>query len=181
MAETLNDQRIDFEKLETSKEDHMFGGPRLTFTRPVLVFLPCFNCGKKIVQVLSEIPASLHGRIECLVIDNNSTDDTCEQVLQVMSEGRFPFKISLVRNKTNYGYAGSQKLAMSLATQSPAVQQVMVLHGDGQYHPEHLSKFIPYLDKDFCGRQWPPQPARLRQKRRDASYDVLCYPHLKQV
>ncbi|MBW1712605.1 MAG: glycosyltransferase family 2 protein [Deltaproteobacteria bacterium] len=120
----------------------------LTFSRRVVVYIPVFNCADKIVSVLDDIPQEIWDVAEVLVIDNCSTDDSAEKVLTA-SKSRPGRPIHLIRPPRNLGYAGSQKLAYSLALESPRVQRVMMLHGDGQYPPQLLKEFLPYLDGDW--------------------------------
>jgi len=118
----------------------------MQFEKPVLIYIPCYNCVAKIAEVLSNIPAELHNQIECLVVDNHSSDHTMEKVLQEKDSKKYTFKINLIRTTKNIDYAGTQKLAYFLATQSPRVSHVIMLHGDGQYHSSQLTQLIPYLN-----------------------------------
>jgi len=129
----------------------MFSGKAaLEFRKPILVYIPCYNCAQGIVETLSNIPLQLQDQIECLVVDNQSTDSTAELVIQEIKEKKHPFRISLIKNKKNIGYAGSQKLAYSLVSQSAGVKYVVMLHGDGQYSPSLLTQFIAQTDKNYA-------------------------------
>ena len=123
---------------------------QLQFQKPVLIYMPCYNCAKKVVQTIREIPAELHDMIECFVVDNCSSDKTSAIVLEEIKAKRHPFRINLIQPKENIGFAGSQKLALYIASLSANVKHVIVLHGDGQYPPIMLKQFIPYLEKDFA-------------------------------
>ena len=122
----------------------------LTFKKPILIYLPCYNCGKTIGEVLENIPENFHGIAECLVLDNLSEDSTIETVLREKAALKDRIKISLIRNRENYGYAGSQKLAYSLACRCEEVKYVIMLHGDGQYPPSLITKFLPFIEKDYA-------------------------------
>lgn len=99
--------------------------------------------------MISNIPRKLQNQIDCLVIDNQSTDRTSEVVLEEIKKGKRHFKINLIRTKKNIGYAGSQKLAYILATQSSNIKYVIMLHGDGQYDPSLLKIFIPMINENY--------------------------------
>lgn len=88
--------------------------------------------------------------MECLVIDNQSSDGTSDAVLAEIRSGGPGFPVHVIRPRANLGYAGSQKLAYALACASPAVRNVIMLHGDGQYPPELLRLYEPYLETDFA-------------------------------
>lgn len=122
----------------------------LGFDRPVLIYVPAYNCAQHILSTLAGIPSELHARLEVLVLDNQSTDQTVELVQQAITAERFPFPVRLIRAKQNLGYAGSQKLAYAIALQSSAIRQVVMLHGDGQYAPALLSLLEPYFESDLA-------------------------------
>jgi len=123
----------------------------LEFKKPILVYIPCHNCEKRIAEVLSEIPSSpsLNNKIECLVVDNQSQDRTAGRVTEEIKKEIYPFKISLIRPKTNLGYGGSQKLAYSIARKSPEVKYIIMMHGDGQYPPALLDNFASLAEKEY--------------------------------
>jgi glycosyltransferase involved in cell wall biosynthesis len=121
----------------------------ITLSRGLLIYIPAFNCAEHIVSVLDEIPESTLRDAEILIVDNRSTDDTVEKVQQARSENRWSVPVHLVQPEKNMGYAGSQKLAYSIVLSSPDVKRVIMLHGDGQYPPELLTGFEPYIDSDY--------------------------------
>jgi glycosyltransferase involved in cell wall biosynthesis len=120
-----------------------------TLSRQLLIYIPAFNCADYIVGVVDEIPEILWGIADILVIDNCSTDRTVEQLQQARAEKRWPDRIHLVQPKSNLGYSGSQKLAYRIALDSPNIQNVIMLHGDGQYPPELLNKFVPFVGSEY--------------------------------
>lgn len=121
----------------------------LEFKKPILIYIPCHNCEKGIAEVLSGIPAAISDKIECLVVDNKSEDRTAEIALSEIKSGKYPFNIRLIRPRVNIGYAGSQKLAYSIALESPAVRHVVMMHGDGQYPPSLLDKFVAKANGEY--------------------------------
>lgn len=122
----------------------------VTFERPLLVYVPCRNCEDTVVAVLSGIPRELAAGMECLVVDNCSTDRTAEVLVRAIEQNAFPFRVRLVKTTADLDYPGTQKLAYAIACESPAVRHVIMLHGDGQYAPELLSYLAPYLDGDYA-------------------------------
>jgi len=121
----------------------------LEFQKPIVIYLPCYNTESAIVNTLSNIPEEFHDKIECLIVDNNSEDSTTDKVSKEVGRGTFPFKIHLIKANENLGYAGSQKLAYSLVTRSTNVEHIIMLHGDGQYDPSLMKKFLPLLGKNY--------------------------------
>lgn len=113
----------------------------IKFKKSILLYVPAFNCEKNILNVLSSIPDKMHDQIDCLVIDNQSSDNTWKILVDNLDGFRNKFNLKIIRTKENIGYAGSQKLAYSIALENKAVKYVAMLHGDGQYD----SKFLPDL------------------------------------
>jgi glycosyltransferase involved in cell wall biosynthesis len=122
---------------------------KITLSRELLIYIPAYNCAKYIAGVLDEIPDELLQLAEVVIIDNRSTDDTVERIKQAMSAKSWAAPVHLVQPPENLGYSGSQKLAYSIVLDSPCVKRVIMLHGDGQYPPELLEEFLPYLGSEY--------------------------------
>ena len=112
------------------------------FTKPVLIYLPAYNCASIAANVIRNIPPVFAGRAEALLIDNFSPDNTAQLTSEYLAEKPGPVPCQLIRTKRNLGYAGSQKLAYEIALANPSVEHVIMLHGDGQYPPELASEFL---------------------------------------
>lgn len=119
---------------------------RVELTKKILIYLPCYNCENTILPTLDKIPPDMRDEIECLVIDNRSEDRTSDVVAEAVKQKRYSFPVYLVQPETNVGYAGSQKLAYSIALSNPCVKQVIMLHGDGQYPVELITQYRPYFE-----------------------------------
>lgn len=98
----------------------------------ILIFIPMYNCEAQIPRVLQRI-ASLGAAqslfSEVLVVDNRSTDLSCEAALGAFSSLTIP--ATLVQNRENYSLGGSHKVAFSYAL-SHSFDYIVVLHGDDQ-------------------------------------------------
>lgn len=116
------------------------------FSSRILIYIPAYNCSETIANVLSEIPPQLAEVSDILVLDNCSNAPIESIIRESFPEGIHSRPITVVRSESNLGYAGSQKLAYKLALQSESVEWVIMLHGDGQYPPELLDRYIPFLD-----------------------------------
>jgi glycosyltransferase involved in cell wall biosynthesis len=122
---------------------------KIQFTKPLLIYIPAYNCEKYIVSVLDEIPSQFWDIADILIVDNCSTDKTLANIQQARSENRWPKPINVIQPERNLGYSGSQKLAYSLAIKSKVSQKIIMLHGDGQYPPELLDVFSPHIESDY--------------------------------
>lgn len=115
------------------------------FTRSMLIYIPAFNCQQTIASVLQGIPKTVREKADVLVIDNCSTDETVRAAVSASCQDDLGARVHIIRPPQNLGYAGSQKLAYTIACEAPAVQWIAMLHGDGQYPPSLLEIFERYL------------------------------------
>ena len=116
----------------------------MTLNRPkLLVFVVAYNAETTIKSVLTRIPASLSDeyRVEVLVIDDSSRDQTFEKGHEVREGGIVPYPIRVLCNPINQGYGGNQKIGYQYAIEN-SFDFVALLHGDGQYAPECLAELV---------------------------------------
>ncbi len=107
--------------------------PQLGSAAPdrLLVFIPAYNCAPQIGRVLTKFNALPRGTFEeILVVDNQSKDNTREAALDAAQIVR-DIKVTVVRNRDNYGLGGSHKSAFAYAS-AQGFTHVIVLHGDDQ-------------------------------------------------
>lgn len=101
------------------------------------VYIPAYNASLTLPRVLERIPENIKNDVaEILVVDNASSDGTSLIALQCKEEQGI-FNLKVVRNKTNQGYGGSQKIAYEHCIEK-GYMGVAMLHGDAQYAPELL-------------------------------------------
>lgn len=110
--------------------------------KPVLIYLPAYNCATTAADVVRSIPPVFAGLAEAVLIDNASPDNTAEVVANSLASNPGPVPCHVLRTHRNLGYAGSQKLAYEMALANPEVEHVIMLHGDGQYPPELATEFL---------------------------------------
>ena len=116
------------------------------FSSRILIYIPSYNCSETISSVLKEIPPQVAAISDILVLDNCSKEPIELVIRKSFPAGIHSRPITIVRSESNLGYAGSQKLAYKLALQSESVEWVIMLHGDGQYPPGLLERYIPFFD-----------------------------------
>ena len=120
----------------------MFIWKEKVLNNKILLFIPMYNCQKQIVRVLGQFNEEVCSYIsEIIVINNRSTDDGEQVVMDYIKEHPFPIKISLLRNDENYGLGGSHKVAFNYAMNN-GFDYAIVLHGDDQGSIDNL---LPYL------------------------------------
>jgi len=107
----------------------------------ILIFIPAYNVEKKIYSVISRIPKNIFSdnSIHLLIINDFSSDDTSIEIEKIKKN--FSYKVIVHNTKNNLGYGGVQKYAFNYAIKN-SYDYLIMLHGDGQYAPEDLPKFI---------------------------------------
>ena len=128
-----------------------------------LILIVAYEAEKTIAGVVRRIPAELteNYAVECLIIDDGSSDRTFEACLETEPA---PFPVTVLYNPVNQGYGGNQKIGYHYAIQK-GFDFVALLHGDGQYAPELLGKLLEPLrsgasDAVFGSRMVVPGSAR---------------------
>lgn len=111
----------------------------------ILLFIPAYNCEKQIVRVLDSLTPAVMAFIDkVIVVNNRSTDGTEEAVKEYVRSHPY-LRLTLLRNKENYGLGGSHKVAFQYAIDN-GYDYVIVLHGDDQ---GSIDDFMPVLAKEY--------------------------------
>ena len=108
----------------------------------ILVFIPMYNCEKQVVRVAEQLTGEISVFIsEALFVNNRSTDDGENAIIEKLKTLDLPFSAKVLRNDENYGLGGSHKVAFNYAIAN-GFDYLIVLHGDDQGSIENL---LPYL------------------------------------
>lgn len=128
----------------------------MTNNKKILIFIPAFNVGKKIFSVVERIPNKIvnTNEIKILIINDNSNDNTASEIEKI--QNKFNYNFEVINSNKQLGYGGVQKVSFNYAIKKN-YDYIIMLHGDGQYAPEELPKFIselenPYVDAVFGSR-----------------------------
>lgn len=117
--------------------------PHETRAPRVGVLVVAYNAAATLAQTLSRLPQSFIETVDhVLVCDDASSDDTYEVGLRFKSGSRLP--LTVVRHERNLGYGGNQKAGYAWAI-AHGLDIVVLLHGDGQYAPEHIEDLVAPL------------------------------------
>ena len=110
----------------------------------IAIFIPAYNAAATLPGVLGRIPPEVRNEVqEIIVVDNCSRDNTYYVALGYKMLNN-DCKLTIFRNKKNYGYGGSQKIAYQYVIENN-YDLVAMLHGDAQYAPEYLADlFKPF-------------------------------------
>tara|TARA_B110000037_G_C17076620_1_gene488131 strand:- start:791 stop:1507 length:717 start_codon:yes stop_codon:yes gene_type:complete len=100
------------------------------------IILPTFNEDQNIKNFIENLE-KLEINKEIIVIDNNSTDNTCQEIKKTNAKYFF-------ENKQGYGYALKRGLSEAKG------DYLITCEPDGTFNSEDLYKFLLYLDKFEC-------------------------------
>jgi len=108
----------------------------------ILLWIPMYNCEKQIVRVLAQLQGEAEEYIsETILVNNRSTDNGEQAVIDYLKEHQYKFPVKLLRNDENYGLGGSHKVAWQYAMDN-GFDYVITLHGDDQ---GHIADIIPVI------------------------------------
>lgn len=98
----------------------------------IMVFIPMYNCQNQITRVLKQFDEEVLTYVhEIVMVNNRSTDNTEQVVVDFLKENDINTKVTVVRNNENYGLGGSHKVAFNYAIKNK-YNYLIVLHGDDQ-------------------------------------------------
>jgi glycosyltransferase involved in cell wall biosynthesis len=107
------------------------------------VLVVAYNASSTLAETLSRLPEDFVESVDhVLVCDDASADDTYEIGLRFRDSS--PFPVTVVRHEHNLGYGGNQKAGYRWAIDH-GLDVVVLLHGDGQYAPEHIQDLVSPL------------------------------------
>jgi 2-polyprenyl-3-methyl-5-hydroxy-6-metoxy-1,4-benzoquinol methylase len=106
--------------------------------RRIGILIVAYNAVTTIAKVLRRIPPDVWECVEEVVVfDDASGDHTYELAVGLKTLSGLE-KLTVIKNETNKGYGGNQKLGYRYFMDK-GFDIVVLLHGDGQYAPEILS------------------------------------------
>ena len=116
----------------------------------VLILIVSYHAEQFIQAVLNRIPAEIWQNerfdTEVLIIDDQSQGSDLRPRRRLRPAAAGKTNITVLYNPKNQGYGGNQKIGYHYAIDK-GFDAVVLLHGDGQYAPEHLRAMIaPLLD-----------------------------------
>ena len=108
----------------------------------ILVVVVAYEAERHVVDTFERIPDTVlrDPEVDFVCLDDASSDAGAE-ILARWAADRELDNLTVLRNPINQGYGGNQKLGYRLAVDG-GYEFVILLHGDGQYAPELLERFI---------------------------------------
>ncbi|MEL6360141.1 MAG: glycosyltransferase [Pseudomonadota bacterium] len=111
-----------------------------------LLAILAYEAEAHIRSVIDRIPRDLinSDRMFILVSDDGSTDNTAKIAAEHCAETGIK-NVEVIRLAKNQGYGGNQKVVYAYAIDNK-FESVTMLHGDGQYPPELIPRFLEELE-----------------------------------
>lgn len=103
----------------------------------VTVIVSCYNHGKYVGESIRSVLAQTYKNIELIVVDNGSTDDSLQKILELKDISNF----KLIQLKENVR-PGEVDGAFSLALKQSTGEFVSILYSDDWYMPDKLEKQV---------------------------------------
>jgi glycosyltransferase involved in cell wall biosynthesis len=100
--------------------------------------MPAYNAERTISDSIESLISQTYKNLELIVIDDCSNDHTRRKILEQKDS-----RIKLLKNSVNKGVAYSRNIGMSNANG----RYIAFCDSDDCWHPEKLSKQIPFLKK----------------------------------
>lgn len=108
----------------------------------VSVFVPAYNAARHLGRVIERIPREAWDEIVSVwIIDDGSTDETARVAWEL--EKRYE-PVQLKRFENNQGYGNVVREGLALC-QNDDCDVAVCLHGDGQYPPEEIPRFVQLM------------------------------------
>ena len=119
----------------------------MIFQTKNIIYIPTYNHSSTIYKLLDDLK-NINFDFDVLVVDDCSTDNTLLEIKKFLKKNKNQLNLNLIKTKKNSGYAMSVKTAFSIFINLTNCENIIVLHGDGQYTPDLINKFSDFLKKD---------------------------------
>jgi 2-polyprenyl-3-methyl-5-hydroxy-6-metoxy-1,4-benzoquinol methylase len=113
------------------------------------VLVVAYNAASTLAQVLDRIPTAFRSRIAHVFVCDDASQDATYLVGLGYKQITGDLPLTIIRHTDNLGYGGNQKAGYRLAIKHD-LDIVVMLHGDGQYAPEHLEEIVAPLERGEC-------------------------------
>ncbi|MDJ0789783.1 MAG: glycosyltransferase family 2 protein [Myxococcota bacterium] len=108
------------------------------------IFIPAYQAELTLASVFERIPEAFWPEVERVFVINDGSTDGTDQTARDLAD-KYP-RVEVATQAENRGYGAAVRKGLKLCLESGA-DYVVCLHADGQYPPEKLPEFVPYMAK----------------------------------
>ena len=109
--------------------------------KKVSIITPSYNSAKYIKQTIDSVRAQTYTDWEMLIVDDCSTDNTCDIVEAIAKEDN---RVKLIRQEQNGGAA----VARNRALENSTGRFIAYLDADDIWLPEKLSRQVEFMEQN---------------------------------
>ena len=137
MKTLLPSQKSSFDTLKTNRDkpSQRYIFPNLKVT----IVIPAYNEELNIGRTLEQIPNNISNKMEIIVVDDGSVDNTYQIIKQ--------HDVNIIRHPKNRGNGAATKTGLNYCRKKKC-DVAIILDGDGQHDPKYISRFIEPIFKD---------------------------------
>jgi len=110
----------------------------------VSICLLTYNGRRFIADCLNSVLSQTYNKIELIVIDNNSQDDTVEIIQNLIATANVNFPIRIINNKNNLGFSAGHNLCIK----ESHGELVFLLNQDIILGADFVEKIVPIFSQD---------------------------------
>jgi len=108
----------------------------------VSISLLTYNGSRFIENCLKSVLAQTYSKIELLIIDNASQDNTITKAQEIISKENSRFSIRVIKNQKNFGYSGGHNLGI----RESRGELILFLNQDVVLAPDFVEKAVKYYE-----------------------------------
>ncbi|MBU0975718.1 MAG: glycosyltransferase family 2 protein [Patescibacteria group bacterium] len=116
---------------------------------PVSIIIPNWNGKHFLKQNMSSVLNQDYPVYSIFLVDNNSNDGSRDYIRMIQK--KHPTKISVIENKTNLGFTGSNNIAVEEIITNEKSKYIVFLNNDVKVEKEWLSNLITGFTKESIG------------------------------
>jgi len=130
-----NRTEVNYEKNTQTEEQVLFPGIKIG------IIMPAFNEQMNIGKTLSLIPTNISDKLDIIVVDDGSTDETCEIAKN--------FKTIIIQHHENRGNGAAIQTGLDYCKKKN-YEVVVIIDSDGQHEPRYVKDFVrPILENNY--------------------------------
>jgi len=121
-------RRANFKRLPAKKDEDFFreklgvtpigdGKGNVRGVRVCSVILPAYNEGKEVLLTVRSVGQATRSDAEIIIVDDASTDGSCDRIDAATGKKRFPDIVRILRNKQRFGVCRSRLIGIGRASE----------------------------------------------------------------